>query len=54
MNDYTDATDLDLVPDLQRLAPKEFAAWQNLQAIVGRQDGTIPVKYRELLASPSR
>ena len=50
MSDYTEPSDLDLLPDLQKLAPAEFAAWENLQGIVGRKDGAIPVKYRELLA----
>lgn len=50
MSNYTQDTDLNMLPELQKLAPAEFAAWDNLQGIVGRTDGAIPVKYRELVA----
>ena len=50
MSEYTQDTDLKLLPELQKLAPAEFAAWANLQDVVGRTDGAIPVKYRELAA----
>lgn len=33
-----------------KLAPAEFTAWLNLDKIVGREDGAIPRKYRELIA----
>src|SRR5215813_11074111 len=33
-----------------KLAPAEFNAWLNLDKIVGREDGVIPRKYRELIA----
>lgn len=42
--------DLKRIPDLKALAPKDFAAWVNLDAIVGRPDGKVPAKYRELIA----
>jgi len=32
------------------LAPLEFNAWLTLDKIVGREDGAIPRKYRELIA----
>jgi AhpD family alkylhydroperoxidase len=35
---------------MARVAPEEFKAWANLDAIVGREDGQIPRKYRELIA----
>src|SRR3989442_5604696 len=35
---------------MSRLAPQEFKAWSNLDGIVGREDGRIPRKYRELIA----
>src|SRR4051812_30510886 len=47
---YHDAADLRLLGDMRRLAPAEFTAWVNLDKIVGREDGAIPRKYRELLA----
>jgi len=36
--------------DLKESAPKDFEAWHNLNSIVGREDGAIPRKYRELIA----
>ena len=39
-----------LLRDMRKLAPKDFEAWLNLNAIVGREDGAIPKKYRELIA----
>jgi AhpD family alkylhydroperoxidase len=47
---YHDPADLRLLKDMSKLAPAEFNAWLNLDKIVGRTDGTIPQKYRELLA----
>ena len=35
---------------MKALAPSDFAAWVNLDRIVGRQDGRVPRKYRELIA----
>ena len=46
---YHDAADLKLMKDMRKLAPADFDAWLGLNNIVGR-DGTIPKKYRELLA----
>jgi AhpD family alkylhydroperoxidase len=47
---YHDAADLRLLGDMKKLAPTEFTAWVNLDKIVGREDGAIPRKYRELIA----
>ena len=46
---YHDENDLKLLKDMKQLAPQDFAAWLNLNDIVGR-DGAIPRKYRELIA----
>jgi AhpD family alkylhydroperoxidase len=35
---------------MKALAPAEFQAWAALDGIVGRDDGKIPRKYRELIA----
>jgi|SRR5436190_17164205 len=42
--------DLKHIGDLKALAPAEFTAWVNLDAITGRKDGKIPHKMRELIA----
>jgi AhpD family alkylhydroperoxidase len=47
---YHDAGDMRLLKDMAKLAPTEFKAWVALQNIVGREDGAIPRKYRELIA----
>jgi AhpD family alkylhydroperoxidase len=49
-NHYHDPSDLKLLADMQAAAPAEFKAWANLDGIVGRKDGAIPLKYRELIA----
>src|SRR5438477_12108165 len=49
-NHYHDENDLKLLRDMKTLAPAEFQAWAALDAIVGREDGKIPRKYRELIA----
>jgi len=36
--------------EMRELAPADFEAWLNLNKIVGRTDGAIPRKYRELIA----
>jgi alkylhydroperoxidase/carboxymuconolactone decarboxylase family protein YurZ len=33
-----------------KLAPTEFNAWVGLDQVIGRSDGAIPRKYRELMA----
>jgi AhpD family alkylhydroperoxidase len=50
MTTYIEKHDLRRLAELQRLAPTEFAPWEALQHIVEREDGAIPLKYRELLA----
>ena len=50
MNHYHDPSDMDLLKDMKKAAPREFAAWMNLDQIVGIEDGAIPKKYRELIA----
>ena len=47
---YHDPADLRFLKDMGKLAPTEFNAWLNLDKIVGRDDGKIPRKYRELIA----
>src|SRR2546428_9310602 len=47
---YHDAADLRLFKEMSKLAPVEFEAWLALDNITGRADGTIPKKYRELIA----
>jgi len=47
---YHDADDLKLMREMRKLAPEEFSAWLNLNNIVGRENGAIPKKYRELIA----
>ncbi|HZT75516.1 MAG TPA: carboxymuconolactone decarboxylase family protein [Vicinamibacterales bacterium] len=50
MSHYHDPDDLKMLRDMKQLAPEEFKAWIGLDAIVGREDGAIPRKYRELIA----
>jgi AhpD family alkylhydroperoxidase len=47
---YHAPEDLNLLGDLKKLAPKEFDGFVALDAIVGRDEGKIPRKYRELMA----
>jgi AhpD family alkylhydroperoxidase len=47
---YHDPADLRLLKEMGKLSPAEFNAWLALQNIVGRDDGAIPRKYRELIA----
>src|SRR5215510_8243446 len=49
-NHYHDENDLKLLRNMKELAPVEFQAWAALDGIVGREDGKIPRKYRELIA----
>jgi AhpD family alkylhydroperoxidase len=50
MNHYHDPADLKLLAELKKLAPEEFKGFVALDAIVGKEDGAIPRKYRELMA----
>jgi AhpD family alkylhydroperoxidase len=47
---YHDTDDLKRIREFRDLAPTEFKAWLELDRIVGRTDGQIPHKYRELIA----
>lgn len=47
---YHDVVDLRFLKEMGKLAPTEFNAWLNLDKTVGREDGAIPRKYRELIA----
>jgi AhpD family alkylhydroperoxidase len=50
MTHYHDPDDLKLLPELKKLAPEEFKGFVALDSIVGKEDGAIPRKYRELIA----
>ena len=50
MSHYHDGDDLKLLPELKKLAPDEFKGFVALDAIIGREGGAIPRKYRELMA----
>ena len=47
---YHDPADLRLLKEMGKLAPTEFNAWLAFDKIVGREDGALPRKYRELIA----
>ena len=47
---YHDSEDLKKLGEFKTLAPKEFATFVEFDKIVGREDGAIPKKYRELIA----
>jgi len=47
---YHDADDLKLLGQFKDLAPTEFSSFVQFDKIVGREDGAIPRKYRELIA----
>ena len=47
---YHDSDDLKLLGQFKQLAPKEFSAFVEFDKTVGRDDGAIPRKYRELIA----
>jgi AhpD family alkylhydroperoxidase len=47
---YHDANDVKLIREMRKLAPEDFNAWLGLNNTVGRENGAIPRKYRELIA----
>jgi AhpD family alkylhydroperoxidase len=47
---YHDENDFKLMRDMRKLAPDDFNAWLGLNNIIGRENGAIPRKYRELIA----
>ncbi len=50
MAGYSEHGDLGRLGELRKLAPTEFAGFVELDKIVGRTDGAVPPKYRELIA----
>src|SRR5438132_11540825 len=50
MSHYHDADDLKILGEFKKLAPAEFKGFVELDSIVGKEDGAIPRKYRELIA----
>jgi AhpD family alkylhydroperoxidase len=47
---YHDENDMKLMREMRKLAPEDFNAWLGLNNTVGRENGAIPRKYRELIA----
>jgi AhpD family alkylhydroperoxidase len=47
---YHEPDDLKKLGEFKGLAPTEFSAFVEFDKIVGRDDGAIPRKYRELIA----
>jgi AhpD family alkylhydroperoxidase len=47
---YHAPDDLKMLAEMKKLAPAEFKGFVELDDIVGREDGKIPRKYRELIA----
>ena len=47
---YHDPADVKRLKDMRALAPADYEAWANLNRIIGRTDGAVPRKYRELIA----
>src|SRR5260221_6415520 len=50
MSHYHDSDDLKILADFKQLAPEDFKGFVELDSIVGKEDGAIPRKYRELIA----
>ena len=50
MSDYQKPEDIQSVPQLVALAPTEAKAFLAFNHACARQDGAIPLKYRELIA----
>lgn len=47
---YHHENDLKWMREMRKLAPDDFNAWLGLNNIIGRENGAIPKKYRELIA----
>jgi AhpD family alkylhydroperoxidase len=47
---YHDENDLKLMREMRKLAADDFNAWLGLNNAVGRGNGAIPRKFRELIA----
>src|SRR5262249_31388682 len=50
MSHYHDSDDLKILGEFKKLAPAEFKGFVELDGVVGRDDGKIPRKYREMIA----
>ena len=50
MSHYHDSDDLRILGEIKTLAPVELGGFVALDKVVGRDDGAIPRKYRELIA----
>lgn len=50
MSEYHEHSDLSLLPELKKLDRTGFEGFVALDKTVGRDDGAIPLKYRELIA----
>ena len=50
MSEYHEHKDLSLLAELRKLDPSGFEGFVALDKTVGRTDGAIPQKYRELIA----
>lgn len=50
MSEYHQHADLSLLSEVRKLDAPGFEGFVALDKIVGRTDGTIPQKYRELIA----
>src|SRR5438128_7504993 len=50
MSHYHDPEDLKKLREMKTLASEEFKGFVALDSIIGREDGRIPRKYRELIA----
>lgn len=50
MHKHLHLQDMELAPQLVRLAPQEAQAFLGLKASAERADGAIPAKYRELIS----
>jgi alkylhydroperoxidase/carboxymuconolactone decarboxylase family protein YurZ len=50
MSDYHQHSDLSLLPELKKLDGPGFDGFVALDKTVGRTDGAVPLKYRELIA----
>ena len=47
---YHEPTDMKFLATLKKLAPSEFNKFMDYQAVVSREDGAIPRRYREMIA----
>jgi AhpD family alkylhydroperoxidase len=50
MSCYHDSDDLKILGEFKKLASEEWSGFVALDAVVGREGGAIPKKYRELIA----